>query len=39
VLDIANARYRRMALEAADDETEKRRLNIAIEPARKALGG
>lgn len=37
LLDILNARYRRMAAEAHDDEAELRRLNLAIEAARKEL--
>ncbi|MDE3115786.1 MAG: hypothetical protein KGL26_09330 [Pseudomonadota bacterium] len=38
MLAIVNARYRRAAADAAGDEAELRRLNLAIEAARKELG-
>lgn len=38
LLDIANARYRRAAANASGDDAELRRLNLAIEAARKDLG-
>ncbi len=37
ILDMVNTRYRRMAGEANGDDSELRRLNLAIEAARKEL--